>query len=127
DKSRPGLTESAPTLEGTPAHELTAATYPHLKAESERVVLGVMGARALTVRASLEVGPYETADRLPYWIRRIREAETVLAPGRPGGAGAAAGGPRPGGGGAEGGWGGAQRRLYRRQRGRMADQGPLSK
>lgn len=83
DKSRPGLTESAPTLEGTPAHELTAATYPHLKAESERVVLGVMGARALIVRASLEVGPYETADRLPYWIRRIREGETVLAPGRP--------------------------------------------
>src|SRR5262249_34437151 len=64
DKSRPGLTESASTLEDRPAREFTAATYPHLKAESERVVLRAMGARALIVRAGLEVGPYETADRL---------------------------------------------------------------
>jgi nucleoside-diphosphate-sugar epimerase len=49
------------------------------KARCERIVLPA----GAVVRAGLIVGPNDNVFRLPWWVRRVREGGTILAPGRP--------------------------------------------
>jgi len=54
-----------------------------LKALCEERVRDAFGERALIVRPGLIVGPHDTADRFPYWPRRLARGGEVLAPGTP--------------------------------------------
>jgi 2'-hydroxyisoflavone reductase len=65
------------------ATEVTPDTYGPLKALCERAVLDRFGSRALIVRPGLIVGPYDASDRFTYWVRRVGNGGTVLAPGLP--------------------------------------------
>jgi 2'-hydroxyisoflavone reductase len=58
--------------------------YGALKVLCERAVEEAVPGRALLVRAGLLVGPHDPTDRFTYWVRRIRQGGTVLAPGEPG-------------------------------------------
>jgi 2'-hydroxyisoflavone reductase len=57
--------------------------YGALKALCERAAEGRMPGRVLTVRPGLIVGPYDYTDRFTYWVRRVSEGGSVLAPGTP--------------------------------------------
>jgi 2'-hydroxyisoflavone reductase len=79
------IDESSPTVE-IPAElpeAVTAETYGALKLACERAVWTAFGARALVVRPGLVVGPRDRSDRFTYWVRRVAEGGTMLAPGRP--------------------------------------------
>jgi 2'-hydroxyisoflavone reductase len=81
DFSRPGLTEEAP-LPDLPASasEDIERYYDQLKADCEREVLAVFGARSLIVRPGLIVGPHDPTERFTSWVRKLGEPEPVLAP-----------------------------------------------
>ncbi|MEH1015877.1 NAD-dependent epimerase/dehydratase family protein [Micromonospora sp. CPCC 206060] len=58
--------------------------YGECKVSIERAVLDRVGAdRSFICRAGLIVGPEDTSDRFPYWVRRLADGGEVLAPGRP--------------------------------------------
>jgi len=83
DFSRP-ITEETPVAELVDAaSEDVEADYGALKAACERVVDGVFGGRATSVRAGLIVGPHDPTDRFTYWPRRLAAGGDVLAPGSP--------------------------------------------
>lgn len=82
-------TSQAGVDEGSLVHELARdapeeLTSPELygghKAACEGVVEHVLGGRALSVRAGLIVGPWDTTNRFTYWVRRIATGGEVLAP-----------------------------------------------
>jgi len=77
EKSRVG-TIADPTVE-----EITGETYGPLKALCEAAVEETLPGRALVVRPGLIVGPHDPSDRFTYWVRRVAEGGTVLAPGSP--------------------------------------------
>jgi nucleoside-diphosphate-sugar epimerase len=81
----PGAGESTPLWDnGDPsATEMTIETYGPLKATCEAQVLYRFGDRALIVRPGLIVGPFDPTDRFTYWIRRVGDGGTILAPGPP--------------------------------------------
>lgn len=85
DTTMPGADESAPTqtLEGEVEDDNDSATYGARKALCEQVAEQIMPGRVLHVRAGLIVGPHDYIDRFPYWVRRVAQGGTVLAPGRP--------------------------------------------
>ncbi|HET6232486.1 MAG TPA: NAD-dependent epimerase/dehydratase family protein [Longimicrobiaceae bacterium] len=85
DLRRPGVDESAAlaTLPPGAEHKLTDATFGPLKALCEAQVQEAMPGRTLVVRPGLIVGPYDATDRFGYWVRRVAQGGTVLAPGRP--------------------------------------------
>lgn len=69
------------TMEGL--DEDDPQTYGPLKAECERVVLGVFKERALVARSGLLVGTYDPSGRFTYWPHRVAAGGQVLAPGPP--------------------------------------------
>lgn len=85
DTSPPGIDERAPlqTLPGDIEDDDDSSTYGARKALCEQVAEQIMPGRVLVVRAGLIVGPHDYIDRFPYWVRRIAQGGTVLAPGQP--------------------------------------------
>ena len=67
-----------PTIE-----EITDETYGGLKVLCERVVQGIYGDHALTVRPGYVIGPHDHSDRFPYWVWRAAQGGEMLAPGSP--------------------------------------------
>jgi 2'-hydroxyisoflavone reductase len=79
-----GFDESAPLDEvDDPRTEDVQTHYGGLKVLCERVVEDVLPGRSASIRAGLIVGPNDPTDRFTYWVRRVAEGGTVLAPGRP--------------------------------------------
>jgi 2'-hydroxyisoflavone reductase len=76
--------EHAPvaTLE-TETEEVTGATYGALKALCEGEIALEYGSKALVLRPGLIVGALDPSDRFTYWVDRIAQGGTVLAPGEP--------------------------------------------
>lgn len=98
DFSKPGMDERTPVASLTPEQWKAVETidaseptntpaflelYGPLKAECERVVQEAFPDRAAIPRPGLIVGPYDYMDRFPYWVSRVADGGTVLAPGRP--------------------------------------------
>lgn len=81
----PHQNEDAPVavLEDPFVEEVTGPTYGGLKVLCERAVLEAMPGRAAIVRPGLIVGPHDSTDRFPHWIRRMAGGGEVLAPGDP--------------------------------------------
>ena len=84
DETTPDQDESGPlaTMED-PTIEDPDAFYGPLKALSEREIERGFGDRALIVRPGFICGPYDNADRMPYWLRRLGRGGEVLAPDSP--------------------------------------------
>jgi 2'-hydroxyisoflavone reductase len=80
-----GVDETSPvaTLEDPATEEVTGATYGALKARCEQVVEQALPDHTLVVRPGLIVGPYDPTDRFTYWVWRLADGGSVLAPGRP--------------------------------------------
>jgi 2'-hydroxyisoflavone reductase len=81
DYSQPN-DEDSPTgkLEDETVEEVNGATYGPLKALCERAAERAMQGRALSVRAGLIVGPFDTTVRFSYWTARVARGGEVLAP-----------------------------------------------
>jgi 2'-hydroxyisoflavone reductase len=60
---------------------VTSENYGPLKAECERTVARVFGARSILIRPGLIVGPQDPTGRFSYWPWRIAAGGRVLAPG----------------------------------------------
>ncbi|MGY1744066.1 NAD-dependent epimerase/dehydratase family protein [Blastococcus sp. SYSU D00695] len=54
--------------------------YGPTKAFAERELAAVLGDRFLTARAGLVAGPYDTVDRLGWWLRRMARGGEVVVP-----------------------------------------------
>lgn len=67
-----------PTVEG-----VTGETYGPLKVLAEEQVQRVYGERALILRPGFICGPYDSIDRMPFWLRRMARGGEVLAPESP--------------------------------------------
>jgi len=80
-----GADENAPlaVLKDAETEEIGGESYGGMKALCEAHVLEAFGARAAVVRPGLIVGPHDTTDRFPYWVRRLAAGGDVLAPGEP--------------------------------------------
>ena len=66
-----------------PTEEITEGSYGGFKAQCEQVIDEVYGARGVTVRPGLIVGPNDPTERFTYWPRRLAEGGKVLMPGGP--------------------------------------------
>jgi len=71
------------TTSDATTEEITDDTYGPLKVLAEQEVLRVFGERALVLRPGFITGPYDTLDRMPYWLRRVALGGEVLAPESP--------------------------------------------
>lgn len=80
--AEPGLDEVSPlaVLED-PDSENVEEDYGGLKALCEIEVREAFEDAALIVRPGLIVGPHDPTNRFTYWVRRLAEGGTVLAPG----------------------------------------------
>ncbi|MDQ3849611.1 MAG: NAD-dependent epimerase/dehydratase family protein, partial [Actinomycetota bacterium] len=80
-----GQDEDAPLaeLQGASAIEVTGQTYGPLKALCERAAEEALPGRVLTVRPGLLAGPYDPTNRFSWWVKRLSQGGTVLAPGSP--------------------------------------------
>jgi 2'-hydroxyisoflavone reductase len=80
----PGSDESTPRREPLRSAEvLDNDTYGRCKIACEDDVLGRYGDRATLVRPGKVVGPYDSSDTFPYWVRRGARGGRVELPGRP--------------------------------------------
>lgn len=81
----PDFTESSPLQPppDPPTEEVTGRTYGALKAECERVLIGLYGAAATIVRPTFVFGPGDDTDRFTYWIVQMANGGTVLGPSLP--------------------------------------------
>lgn len=75
DEARAVRTEATDPEDGSEA-------YGVAKAQCEREVMQVFGARGTVVRPTYIIGPGDTTDRFPYWPQRLARGGEVLAPGR---------------------------------------------
>lgn len=66
--------------EDEPVWETDEDEYGPVKAFAERELAAVLGGRFLTARAGLIVGPYDTVDRLGWWLRRMARGGRVVVP-----------------------------------------------
>ena len=57
--------------------------YGPLKRSAELVALERLGDRAFILRSGLLVGPGDDTDRLTYWVRRVDQGGSMIAPGDP--------------------------------------------
>ena len=82
DFRRPGYDETAQlaTVDDPSVEEVTGETYGALKALCEEAVEEELPGRAAHVRAGLIVGPQDQTNRFTYWVTRIADGGTVLAP-----------------------------------------------
>jgi 2'-hydroxyisoflavone reductase len=80
-----GIDENASlqTLADPTVEQVTGETYGGLKALCEQAAEAAMPGRVLHVRAGLLVGPYDPINRFPYWLKRVKQGGSILAPGRP--------------------------------------------
>ncbi|MEX2237907.1 MAG: epimerase [Dehalococcoidia bacterium] len=85
DLITPGLTETAELakLNDPEVEEVTGETYGGLKVLCEQAVEDELPGRTLVIRPGLIVGRYDNIGRVPYWVGRVAEGGTVLAPGTP--------------------------------------------
>lgn len=67
--------ETAPVVEPTDLSQ-----YPDAKVAAERATAARLGARLLTVRPGLIVGPGDPSDRFGYWLARLSRPGPVLVP-----------------------------------------------
>ena len=77
-------TASVATIEDPTTEEITDTSYGPLKVLAERAVQEVFGPQALILRPGYIGGPYDSLDRMPYWLRRVARGGEILAPGSPG-------------------------------------------
>jgi 2'-hydroxyisoflavone reductase len=72
--------EDAPIaeLEDKSIEDVSGATYGPLKAECDRVVIEVLGAKGTIVRPTYIVGPGDTTDRFTYWVDRMQRGGDVV-------------------------------------------------
>lgn len=75
-----GAAEDAPLVDGSP-HDEGFEDYARAKRGGELAAVQAFGDRAVLARAGLILGPNEDIGRLPWWLGRIAEGGTVLAPG----------------------------------------------
>jgi 2'-hydroxyisoflavone reductase len=82
DWTRTGQDESGRlgTIADPTAEEVTDDTYGPLKVLAEQEVQRVFGDRALILRPGFITGPYDSIDRMPYWLRRVARGGEVLGP-----------------------------------------------
>jgi 2'-hydroxyisoflavone reductase len=81
-----GFTEDAPLAEVDDAdtEELTDESYGGLKVLCERAAADLYGeAHTAVVRPTYVIGPHDLSYRFTYWVERIAQGGTVLAPGDP--------------------------------------------
>ncbi len=78
DLSLPGINENVPLVDDDENF-----LYARFKAGCEKVIQGYFPKSSLIVRPGVIVGPYESYDRLTYWVRRISEGGKILVPNRP--------------------------------------------
>ena len=71
------------TLEDPATEDITDVTYGPLKVLAEQEVQRVFGDRALILRPGYIGGPYDSLDRMPFWLRRLERGGEVLAPESP--------------------------------------------
>jgi 2'-hydroxyisoflavone reductase len=71
------------TIEDPATEVVDERTYGPLKVLAEREVQDVFGERALIERPGFIVGPYDTIDRMPWWLRRVARGGTTAAPSGP--------------------------------------------
>jgi 2'-hydroxyisoflavone reductase len=85
DERTTGQDESAPLhdLEDPTAEEITETTYGGLKVLAEREVHRIYGDAALILRPGFICGPYDSLDRMPWWLRRVERGGEILVPERP--------------------------------------------
>lgn len=74
-EATPGHTPPSPDTE-----EITDESYGPLKVACESVVQSAFPGRALIVRPGFIVGPHDSSDRFPYWVRRASMGGQMLAP-----------------------------------------------
>ena len=75
-----GIAEDYPLAELTEESEDVPTHYGALKALCEDVVREVFAERALVIRPGVIVGPYDTANRFGWWVRRVAAGGPVLVP-----------------------------------------------
>lgn len=63
--------------------ELSIETYGNFKHGCEQAIQQVMLDKTLIIRPGLVVGPHDPEDLFTYWVRRIAQGGTVVAPGDP--------------------------------------------
>lgn len=81
----PGSTEDTPRRPPVrDTEELSEDTYGPLKVACEDDVVARYGARATIVRPGRVAGPYDSADAVPYWVRRAARGGRVALPADPG-------------------------------------------
>jgi 2'-hydroxyisoflavone reductase len=71
------------TIDDPTTEVIDERTYGPLKVLAEREVQDVFGERALIERPGFIVGPHDTIDRMPWWLRRIARGGTTAAPSGP--------------------------------------------
>ncbi len=76
-------TANVHALDDPAVEKVTGLTYGGLKALCERAVEEALPGRATIVRPGLIVGPHDSTDRFPYWVRHLAGEAEVLAPGDP--------------------------------------------
>ncbi|HEY9774642.1 MAG TPA: NAD-dependent epimerase/dehydratase family protein [Planktothrix sp.] len=65
-----------------PADEsMSRENYGPLKVLCENVVRDYFPTRALFIRPGILVGPHDTSDRFNYWVHKVAQGGTVIAPG----------------------------------------------
>jgi len=82
DDVAPDATEATPG-HGPPSpdtEEITDESYGPLKVACESEVQSAFPGRALIVRPGFIVGPHDSSDRFPYWVRRAAMGGQMLAP-----------------------------------------------
>ena len=82
DDVAPGATEQSSTR-GEPfpeTEEVTGESYGPLKVACELEVGRAFPQRASIVRPGFIVGPFDTLDRFPYWVRRAAAGGEMLGP-----------------------------------------------
>jgi nucleoside-diphosphate-sugar epimerase len=70
-------------LEDPSTEVIDEKTYGPLEALSEREATAGFPGRALIVRPTYVVGPYDPTDRFTYWVRRAAVGNEILVPGPP--------------------------------------------
>lgn len=80
-----GQDETAPlaTIDDPTTEEITDESYGALKVLAEEEVRRVYGEAALVLRPGFICGPYDSVDRMPFWLRRVARGGEVLAPESP--------------------------------------------
>jgi 2'-hydroxyisoflavone reductase len=80
-----GYDENAPLADcaDPEAEFVTVENYGGLEAECERAAGELYGPQVLIIRPTYVIGPHDRSYRFTWWVDRLAQGGTVLAPGRP--------------------------------------------